>query len=346
MKNSWFYNSYTFRIAGPLLFGIAIYLLILLFFDSVGMLIDNFFSREVIFVIILSYLFFEVNRLVIVLMNRIYPLHRDIRFRILIQVVISVVLTIIIISSLLSVYFYYIIGFSTIRTELITFNAIFLFVSFFYHLYFFSFVFLNRRNESRIKQELAKKNNLELEMEAFKNQVNPSFLFYSLESIIAALHENKKKADDLVENLAQLYRYMLDNQHNELVTIKMEMDSLSTVVPLFKQQYGNAFQLKISNRKNTEKQIIPGTIHILLENAVFSNIISTSLPLSIEIKVEHEQVVFIYTTHPSLTHINENDNRLKRLIKAYEYYSDSGIQFLEEEKLKTVIIPLITLEEE
>ena len=71
MSKTIFYNNPVFRLSAPLLTGIVIYLLILMFFDSVDMLAENFFSREVVFTIGLTYLFFELYRLVIILTNRI-----------------------------------------------------------------------------------------------------------------------------------------------------------------------------------------------------------------------------------------------------------------------------------
>ncbi len=126
----------SFRVVSPLITGILVYMLVLMFFDSVDMLAANFFSREVLFVISLTILFFETNRLVIIFLNRFYSIDRDIKFRIIFQYALSVLFTLTVISLTLYYYFSYIEGFSTIRTELITFNSIFLFAAVFYHLYF------------------------------------------------------------------------------------------------------------------------------------------------------------------------------------------------------------------
>ncbi|MCD4698831.1 MAG: histidine kinase [Bacteroidales bacterium] len=346
MKNNWFYNSFVFRIAAPPLFGVVVYLLVLLFFDSVGMLAENFFSREVLFVIGLTYLFFESNRLIIVVLNKVYPLSKKIRLRILIQYVFSIFLTIPVISLALYFYFVYIIGFSTIQTELITFNTIFMFVAVFYHLYFFSFVFLNKRNELLIKHEKTKKENLELEMETFKNQINPTFLFQSLEIIVSELHNKKKQADDLIAKLAKNYRYTLDNQQNELVPVQQELNSIDPVLSLFKVKYGNALQLEIKKNINANKQLIPGTLQILFERAVFQNIITPSIPMHFSVSTTDTSLFVSYTLNRRISDQKSGDSRFEHLKKAYTYFTKSGIKVMEEKNKMVLIIPLITLDEE
>jgi len=219
LKHNYFLNSITFRVAAPALFGIIIYLLVLMFFDSIQMLQENFFSREVLFIILVTYVFFEGNRLVLVLNNKLFPVEKDLKTRIIAQYLISIFLSVCIISLLLYYYFVNIEGFSTIRTELITFNSIYLFICVFYNLFFFSLVFLNKKNESKVEFELKRKEGLDIELRTFKNQVNPELLFQSLEIIISELHQDKKSADDLIDQLSKIYRFTLDNKNNDLIPL-------------------------------------------------------------------------------------------------------------------------------
>ena len=71
MNKTWFYNNFVFRLVSPLILGVVVYMLVLLFFDSIEQFTSNFFGQEVAFVIILSFFFLELNRLIIILLNRI-----------------------------------------------------------------------------------------------------------------------------------------------------------------------------------------------------------------------------------------------------------------------------------
>jgi len=82
-------------------------------------------------------------------------------------------------------------------------------------------------------------------METFKNQVNPEFLFQSLEIIISELHRNKKRADELVNSLAMVYRTTLENKDSDLIPLVSEVESLVPILKLFKAKYKDGLEYKI-----------------------------------------------------------------------------------------------------
>jgi len=346
MKNSWFYNNYSFRLASPLLLGVIIYMLVLLFFDSVGEIITNFFSREVLFVIFLTFIFLEANRLIIVLLNKFYPLEQGVSLRIMLQFLISLALSSIIISLTLYFYFIHYVGFSTITTELITFNLIYFFVAIFYNLYYFSIVFLYKRNYSRIDHETTLKANLEIEMEAFKNHVNPEFLFQSLETIISELYNDKKVADELINELATVYRCTLDNQYNELVCLKEEISLLRPILRLFKAKYEDALQYTIDIESDIKGYVIPGTLQVLFEHAIFQNIVSTSIPLNFSVMANDSDLIISYTSNRKLKTNEKVEGRIKKFQNAYNYYSKTGVDLNELNGKVIITVPLLELDEE
>lgn len=318
-----------------------------MFFDSVNMLAENFFSREVLFVISLTYIFFEGNRLLIVILNKIYPVTRVLKLRIIFQYVSSILFTVFIVSIILYAYFTYIEGFSTIRTELITFNSIYLFTGIFYNLFFFSLVFLNKKNESKVNKEKTLRENLEIELQSFKNQVNPELLFQSLEVIICELHRDKKSADDLINNLSNIYRYTLDNKNNELITLKKEINSVKPIYNLFKAKYGNSLSLDIKVDDNIQVfNLIPGTMQLLLEFALSENIINEYLPLNFKISNNNNSLLVNYKLNKRINEINSVQKRLDFLFRAYSYYSEKGYKIWSENGNRYFEIPLIEVKEE
>ncbi len=346
MKDSWYYNNYAFRLASPLLLGVVVYMLVLLFFDSVDQLASNFFSREVLFVISLTLVFLEINRIVIILMDHIFPLARNIQLRIALQVFTSAVITISVISLLLYLYFVHFEGFSVITTELITFNLIYLMATIFYNLYYFSLVFLHKRNDAKIREESTKKESLELEMETFKNQVNPDFLFQSLEIIISELYKKKKHADELVNNLAMVYRFTLENKDSDLIPVNEELDALVPVLKLFKAKYLDGLTFKIKSDKKNQKYLVPGTLQILFENAVFQNIITNSVRLNFDIETSNDHLIIEHSLNKRLKRNELIDSRLSRLKKAYKYFVDEGIKCDESDGISKIMVPLLEFEEE
>ncbi|MCB0805206.1 MAG: histidine kinase [Bacteroidales bacterium] len=346
MKKRETYNNPLFRIASPLLFGAVIYVLVLLFFGSVDMLSENFFSREILFVIILTTFFLESQRLVIVILNRTNAFGNSLQTRILLQFGISVLITVLVVSLILYGYFTYIEGFSTIQTELITFNAIYLVAAAFYHLYFISVMFLHIRNDEKIKEELRIRKNLGLELQSFKNQVNPTFLFTALEVILNELHRDKKHADILVGHLAGIYRYTLDHQKSDLIPLQQEIGHLADIHEVLRSKYGDGLKLTVSTPKNDELQVVPGTLQILLEEAIMSNMISRQLPMHFSIEENNKTLKVSWNNNPVLIPDNNNHNRFERLKETIRYYAGSEPGYVNDHNVTTIHLPLITIDEE
>lgn len=335
-----------FRLLSPILFGAMIYLLVLMFFDSISMLDENFFSREILFTIGLTYLFLELNRLVIVAFNYFFAHEKRLQFRIPLQFLASFVVSIAVVSVILYTYFIYVEGFSTINTELITFNALFILFALFYHLFFFSLVYLTHENETKVENEKILRAGLDAELQTFKNQINPDLLFQSLEIIISELHHDKKVADDLIDKLSKVYRYALDNKHNDLVSLEKEISMIQPLADIFKTKYGDDFDLVTNVDEKLHLNLVPGTLQILLEDALSENIISKSLKLQIEIDAKADFVEFKYRSHPKIRRIFPQNQRMAYLRKTYSYFSDKGLDEYKTEEQIIYRIPLLSVEEE
>lgn len=346
MTKTPFYNNLGFRLAAPILLGFVVYLLILMFFDSVEMLANNFFSREVLFVIGLTLLFFELNRLVIVILNRFFTRDHTLALRLAVQYVSALALVMASISLVLHLYFIYIEGFSTIRTELVTFNAIFIFATLFYHLYYFSLQFLFKRNDELFEAEQLERDNLELELNTYKNQINSEFLFQSLETIVGELPHSKKNADSLIDQLAQVYRYTLDNQENELVRLSDEMDSLQPVSSIFMARYPGALRISQSVDTSESLFLVPGTLQVLLEDAVAASLLSDRTPVEIRVEQVDSTLYFRYRARQRITLSETTKRRIEQLKKTYDYLAPNGFEQTEDKGSRAYKIPLMKVEEE
>jgi LytS/YehU family sensor histidine kinase len=208
-------------------------------------------------------------------------------------------------------------------------------------------VFLNKKNESKVNKEKALRENLEIELQTFKNQVNPELLFQSLEVIISELHRDKKSADSLIDNLSKIYRYTLDNKNDDLVTLEEEINSLKPIYNLFKAKYDNAFSLDIKIDDGIkELNLIPGTLQLLMEYALSENIINEYLPLNFKIVNNENQLLISYKLNKRISEVNTVKDRLDFLFKTYEYYSEKGHKMGSEDGVRYFEIPLIEVEEE
>jgi len=143
---------------------------------------------------------------------------------------------------------------------------------------------VNEWNKLAIESEALKRENLQSQLDSLKEQVKPHFLFNSLSTLIGLIDEDKVRAKKFVEELAFVYRYLLQSNEKELITLEEELTFIKAYYYLLKTRFEDRFMLDIYVDKAGAQQMIPPlTLQILLENAVKHNIVSQDNPLHVVI---------------------------------------------------------------
>ena len=345
MKLDIFLNRIVFRLVAPLLYGSVAYILILLIFDSLSQLNENFFSQEILVTIVLSYLQLEALRGTNSLINR--GSERISTSRILLQFGLGILLTIIIVSAGIAVYFVHVVGFSTFNTELITFNAIYVLTSVLYNLIFMSLLFLGKKNEGKINTETLMRKNLEADLESFRNEINPELLFESFESLISLIHQSRKQADEFIGQLSAFYRYCLHNRNNDLVTLSEELKILNILIRILNERYNGQIHIKINvGQEDFFRMIVPCTLLSLIEIGCRTNIINQYQNLEIYIVENAGHLRIAYPSNRRLSMGFDYSSRLAKIEKSYAYFSDRPFDSKIENERQTYTVPLLSFEEE
>ncbi len=134
-----------------------------------------------------------------------------------------------------------------------------------------------------------KKANLQTQFESLKNQVNPHFLFNSINTLSSLIHEDKERAGQFIDEMSNVYRYLLRNNEEELVSLSTELKFIQSYYHLLKTRYGNGIEMKLNIDGKTEDYLLPPlTLQLLVENAVKHNNVLKETPLVIEIAVSDE----------------------------------------------------------
>ncbi len=213
------------------------------------------------------------------------------------------------------------------------------FMGMFYPRYLAKYWMETLKNEERLKQE-----NLIAKYEALKNQVNPHFLFNTLNTLTGIVEKDSKLATKYIKKLADTYRYVLEQKDKETVPISVELKFIDDYIYLQKIRYGDglSFNSDISSLKGL---VAPLSLQILVENAIKHNEVSIDHPLSIEL--EENNVYYILKNNLQKKKvIRENSGTgLDNLIKRYEYLSSNKVDIVENEKEFIVKIPKIELKE-
>lgn len=139
------------------------------------------------------------------------------------------------------------------------------------------------QQESRIENERLKQQSLRSELQALKNQIDPHFLFNALNSLSSLVRDNEQ-ARQFVKKLSFMYRYILQSNERDLVTIAEELKFLESYVYLIKSRYRNRFSINIHVDESLfDERIPPLALQLLVENAVKHNEISDDHPLTVKV---------------------------------------------------------------
>lgn len=153
--------------------------------------------------------------------------------------------------------------------------------------------YLSISSKQALKVERAEKHRTEYQYERLKQQINPHFLFNSLGILDYLVQEHEtERASVFIRKLANMYRYMLNNDNKELVKLSEEIDFTMMYVDLLKERFveGMVIDIDIDKTMNN-RYVVPCSIQLLVENATKHNIVAAESPLHISIKIEGELLV-------------------------------------------------------
>lgn len=127
-------------------------------------------------------------------------------------------------------------------------------------------------------------------MTSLKVQINPHFLFNSLGSLSSLIEEDPKKAQEFLEQMSAVYRYLLQANEKHVTTLQEEMEFITSYSNMLKTRFAEGLQLMVEIDKAYTKYLLPPlTIQILLENAVKHNSALPTKPLQVKIFTDDVQ---------------------------------------------------------
>lgn len=327
-----------FRLLSPVFSGIIVYLLILLIGNDVEQLQDHFLGEELYICIGLSYLIQESARAFLLIFQRLFNNTSLASF--IVQIIVSILLCIGLTTLSINLYFEYSLGFSPTHNQLWLFNVIFTCITLIYMLLHISHLYLYKINSRKLENEIALKTMIEDDFSQFKKGINTELLFESFESIIILMKENKEDSDDLIDQLAIVYRYLLSRKDKQLVDIKEELDALDSLVSLFNSLPYLRVKIKISLQSNFI--LVPGSLLSIIEQIIRCTIKSSKYELLIHINEMEDTLQVQYQFNDKIMNEFTLDH-LQDIQRIYKIYSETDIAVLEIEQLRTISIPKLII---
>ncbi len=202
--------------------------------------------------------------------------------------------------------------------------------------------FYIKKREDRLKREAElKREKIESQLEMLKSQISPHFLFNSFNTLIATIENDPKAAVEYTERLSDFYRNILQVREKNTILLREEIVLLENYIFLLRQRHGEAIKVDIKIN-SLDKNIVPLTLQLLVENAVKHNVVSQSRPLSISIHETAEGFVEVSNSiRKKLDKERGTGFGLSSLISRYNLLSAHKLLVSETESTFLVKIPLI-----
>jgi sensor histidine kinase YesM len=219
-----------------------------------------------------------------------------------------------------------------------------LIITFFISLIMHSREFLIQWRKSAVDAERLKKESVAAQYESLKSQVNPHFLFNSLNALTNLVYEDQDKAAKFIKQLSEVYRYVLDTREKEVVPIQEELRFLESYFFLQKIRFGE--NLKIENQLNgISSMIAPLALQLLVENAIKHNVVSADDPLTIKLFQDQNSIVVENSLKKKITLMEDSNGMgIDNIKKRYQYLANKEVIVAETAEKFIVKLPIIEIE--
>lgn len=216
-----------------------------------------------------------------------------------------------------------------------------LLISAFFHAKGFMEAWKSSSRKEVVEQKIIAKS-ANAQFESLKNQLDPHFLFNSLNVLDALIEENPAQAQRFTNSMSKIYRYVLDQKDKEMVTVQEELDFAKTYCELLKTRFEDSVSFDFDVEENVINQfVVPLSLQLLLENAIKHNFATSKKPLNIRIFSENE-FLCIQNNLQAREIMKEREGiGLSNIVQRYSMLTDKNVFIEKSEDYFKVKIPML-----
>ena len=216
-----------------------------------------------------------------------------------------------------------------------------LLISFVISLIFTAIGFFNAWKQSFIQAEKLKVEMLAYKYESLRNQINPHFLFNSLNVLSDLVYDDQAMAVKFIRQMSDLFRYVLDSRDKELVPLKDELEFIRSFTFLLKTRFEEKLKIEIDVQANPEEYIVPMTLQLLIENAVKHNEVSEAFPLRISVRKVDDCLEVENNLQPKSVGDDSKKTGLKNISQQFAFFSEKPIKIITSDERYMVRVPIL-----
>jgi len=210
-------------------------------------------------------------------------------------------------------------------------------------LFFHTLHFYKKSQENKVKEQKIIAGTASAKFESLKNQIDPHFLFNSLNVLSSLIEENPDNAQRFTSSLSKVYRYVLEQKDKELVSVEEELSFAKTYMNLLKMRFENSVSYEVPEMiSNPEAKVVPLSLQLLLENTVKHNIASENKPLNIRIYEKADYLVIENDYQKKEVLQDRKGVGLQNIISRYSIITNRKVKIEQTEAYFRVEIPMLT----
>lgn len=187
------------------------------------------------------------------------------------------------------------------------------------------------------------KDNIQAKYETLKTQINPHFLFNSLNSLTNLVDENEA-AVKYISDLSDFFRYMLGSRDKELVLVREEVNLLEKYIHLQESRFKTNLNIHVDVPESFYHYAMPPLVlQMLVENSIKHNIISQDKPLKVSVRAENETLL-VENSLQKKSGVSSTGQGLRNITERYRLFTTREVEITETSTIFKVAIPLLTIE--
>lgn len=294
------------------------------------------------FMLIAAFLISIPDLLIIRYLNQSYKWNNKLLIRIIIELCLTVFVAVfgsILITLLVNWISMYKEGLASV---LITNALIFAVVNILMMVILEAWHFFIESDKAKIKSETLERELSQVRFEVLKNQINPHFMFNSLNVLSGLIEKDVAKAQLFIDEFAHIYRYVLETIEKPVVSLNEELDFIRSYIFLQQIRYGESLSFKVNLPADLLGMLLPPlSLQLVLENAIKHNIVNQSQPLNIDISHDSSWLIVKNNMQRKISSNVSTGLGQKNLVKRYAMICEDIPQFMVESNNYIVRLPLI-----
>jgi len=210
-------------------------------------------------------------------------------------------------------------------------------------LIFHAIFFYKALTEKKVKEQQIVAKTETAKFESLKSQIDPHFLFNSLNVLTSLISENPKQAERFTTKLSKVYRYVLEQKSKDLIELDEELQFAKTYMELLNMRFENAVTFEIPEKSsNSEFKIIPLSLQLLLENTIKHNVASEENPLTVIIEEKEGYLIVTNNFNPKTVIEKGTKVGLQNIIDRYHLLTLKKVEIIKTAESFIVKLPLLT----